>query len=213
MNKRTITMCTILLALAAVAFFALSESQAGVVRRVSAEFLYFTPGSFGLEATSIAVNGPLGTGGTQIYSQTVDIKPGEKVMYVTMSTTGDQHDGVKQRFACLVDGVPCNPGGGGINLANTGWITLRKMPAPADGTNCNDGFGGTGDCHDQGIYYTWCVAIQPPPRGPRQRTVSIRMATEVADVPVFIEQAHFFIDLQQGSASGTPTPTCIEGAP
>ncbi|MGH9785249.1 MAG: hypothetical protein ACRD88_13790 [Terriglobia bacterium] len=191
----------------------ISTAQAQNIIRKSAEFLYFTPGATGTEATSIAVNGPLGTGGTSVYTKTIFTGPGENILYVTMSATGDAHGGVKQRFACLVDGVPCNPGGGGINLANTGWVTLLKLPQSPTTTNCNDGGGGTADCHDNSIHYQWCKVI---PRivnaagvetgGPR--TVNVRMATEVADTPVFIEQTHFYIDATKGG-----TPTCTEGTP
>jgi hypothetical protein len=116
-------------------------------------------------------------------------------------------------MSCLVDAVACNPGGGGGGgAAPTGWIRMQKIPAGTGATNCNDGGGGDGDCHDNKIYYTWCKAIEPPPKGPKTRTVNIRLASSDGLSLVFIEKSHFFIDLQQGSASGTPTPTCIEGS-
>jgi len=112
-----------------------------------------------------------------------------------------------------VDGVACNSGKGGADAAPFGWISLNKLPAATTSSNCNDGGGGTGDCHDNRVYYTWCAVVQPPPKGPATRTVQLKMASSDGVSIVYIEAAHFYIDVQHGSASGTDTPTCIQGAP
>jgi len=221
MKKRTIPIFTILFALVTVAFLVLTQTQAGVVRRVAADFRNF--GGVADESFTDA-----GVPGISIWTETVIVKPGEKVMYITLSATGDTHGGAAAWFSCNVDpdaGGPlaaafCNPGSGGAAGAPGGWIALNKMPAPSSG-GCNagvgDGGGGAGDCHDNRVYYTWCTVIKPPPNGSASQTVQLRMATSVPDVTaahrVFIEAAHFYIDLQQGSASGTTTPSCIQGAP
>jgi hypothetical protein len=64
--------------------------------------------------------------------------PNVNVLYVTISTTSDQHTfgGVRARLllACQVDSVPCNPGSTDANDI-PGWITLANT---------------TGDLHDNG---------------------------------------------------------------
>jgi len=209
MKKQTIPLFTTMLALVVAGFVVLSQSQAGVVERKAAEFRNFN----GTETSTTAAAAAGGAGGASIWTKTVPIKPGEKVLYITMSATGDTHGGTASQFSCNVDGVACNPGPPGAAPAPAGWITLNKMPAPTDNTNCNQGGGGGGDCHDNRIYYTWCKVIQPPPQGPATRTVNLRMASADGVNLVFIESAHFFVDVQQGSASGTPTPSCIAGVP
>lgn len=208
MKKRTIPLFTMMSGLIVAGLLVLSQSNAGVVRRKAAEFRNFDHTE---TFNDLGVASP-----TVIWTKTIPIKPGEKVLYITMSATGDTHGGAAGWFNCQVDGVNCNNGTGGADGAPAGWIALNKMPAPTTSTNCNDGSGGTGDCHDNRVYYTWCKVIQPPPQGPTTRTVSLNMATSIpgtGSTTAFIEAAHFFIDVQQGSASGTDTPTCIQGNP
>ena len=213
MKKRMIPLFATMLTLFAVAFMA-TQTQAGVVKRKAAEFRNFNGTETATAAIAVAGGGG---GGVPIWTHTVAIRPGEKVLYITMSTTGDSHEGAAVQFSCLVDGVACNPGPPGAAAAPPGWITLLKTPANTDNTNCRDGSDGPGDCHDNSITYQWCKVIQPPPRGPRTRIVQLKMAASAdssgsSEGTVFIESAHFYIDVQKGSAAGTPTPTCIEGA-
>ena len=223
MTKRTTPFYVLpMFAVVAVAFLALTQTQAGVVERRSAQYLYFGTTAPPAEAFTTAAALAGGAGGLTIYTKTVAIKPGEKVMYVTVSAAGDTHGGAGLLISCLVDGVVCNAGDGGGSATPSGWIRINKMPKPSSG-GCNaglgDGSGGAGDCHDNAVPYTWCKAIEPPngsvnhPKGPTTRTVKIKIASSDGTNLVFIEDAHFYIDLQQGSASGTDTPTCIAGAP
>jgi hypothetical protein len=46
-----------------------------------------------------------------------------------------------------------------------GWYTLLHLPEATTGTNCNDGAGGTGDCHDNTIYFSCCLAVKPDSNG------------------------------------------------
>jgi hypothetical protein len=199
-----IPLFTMMSGLIVAGFLVLSQSNAGVVRRKAADFRNFD----GTETSTTSA-----PPGIPIWSKTIPIKPGEKVLYVTLSTTADTHFGAANWFSCNVDGDFCNGGAGGAAGAPAGWIALNKMPAPTTSTNCNDGGGGTGDCHDNRVYYSWCKVIEPPPNGPTTRTVNLRMASSDGTSVVFMEAAHFFIDVQQGSASGTDTPTCIQGNP
>ncbi len=177
-------------------------TQAGdEIHRLAADPLYF--GHFE-EKTS-----DLEPPGTLIYSKTVFVPGDANVLYLTMSTTGDTHGGAAGCFTALVDGAFFNPGGqGAAKCADDGtrnvpgWVTLLKLPN--GGTNCNDGSGGGGDCHDNSIHYQWCTPIRHG-----THTVAVRMATSHEDPTgahrVFIEQAFFYIDssrIKRGTSCG-----------
>jgi hypothetical protein len=147
---------------------------------------------FGTEAVTSA-----GVPGIPIYSKTIFVPAGNNVLYLTMSTTGDTHDGVSSCFAALVDGNFFAPGQQGSSRCGAdgltrvpGWITLLKLPLDDNAAdNCNDGGGGSADCHDNSIHYEWCRSIRSG-----VHTVEVRMAAAPAGSNVFIEQAHFYID-------------------
>ena len=175
------------------------SAQAGdELHRLTADPKYF--GSF--EESSTVLEPP----GISVYDKTVFVPGDANVLYLTMSTTGDTHGGSAQCFTALVDGNFFNPGGQGaarcagngtVNVP--GWIALTKLPDA--GTNCSDGGGGGGDCHDNGINYQWCTPIN---RG--THSVQVRMATNSVGKEVFIEQAFFYVDSSRvkkgGSACG-----------
>lgn len=170
------------------------------VRRLVAEFDYQ-----GTEALTALGVDPLAPedGGIAIYERTVFVPFFSNVLYVTLSTTGDTHGGVASCFSALVDGEFANPGGQGAARCGQdgenvpGWIALNKLPAPVEATNCNDGGGGFGDCHDNAITYTWCAPIESG-----THTVQIRMAAAPDGETVFIEQAHFLIDVNRINGGG-----------
>jgi hypothetical protein len=126
-----------------------------------------------------------------------------------MSTTGDTHGGAAGCFTAKVDGAFFNPGGQGAakcagngTVNKPGWVALIKEPAGGASANCNNGGGGSGDCHDNSITYQWCTPIK---HGPHD--VEVRMATSHAGNTAFIEQAFFYVDasrIQKGSACGAP---------
>jgi len=162
----------------------------GPVHRFSAEFQFSPPGS--PEITTAALPGPGGTGGTTVYSKTLFIP--YRTLFVTFSATGDTHvgpngEGAALLMTCVVDGVVCQSGGGLPNAGPSGWITLQKMPAGHTGNNCNDGGGGTGDCHDNNLNYTWCTTVD----GPGPRTVELKLASSNGGI-VFYERSHIYID-------------------
>ena len=119
-------------------------------------------------------------------------------LFITISAAGDTHGGTALLLSCNVDGTACNPGTGGDGGAPAGWINVLKMPAigltdsGADTltTNCGDGGGGSGDCHDNGIYYTWCKNVTSG-----LHTVEVRFASKDGSNLVFIEAAHFYVDV------------------
>jgi len=146
------------------------------------------------------------TGGTSsplnFYTKTVTVPAatGNNVIYVTLSTAGDGHDGAALLLRCRVDGVPCN--GGSTFTGGAGWIVLQKIPDfDADSNNCNDGGGGGADCHDNSFTYTWCKAVLAG-----SRTVKLDLASSNGGV-VFMEGTHVYIDSNSiPSASNACTP-------
>ncbi len=175
------------------------EVQGHNLTRMAADFKNFdgtesatTTGVFPNSTGSVA-----GDDGTLVYSKTVFTQaPDQNVLYVTVSAVADTHDGSALWINCRVDGVDCNPGFGGAAGAPGGWIAVNKLPA-ADGgaSNCNDGGGGAGDCHDNSVYYTWCAAVVPDDLGGGSaHTVELRMATSHSGKTVFFEAAHIFVD-------------------
>ena len=179
-------------------------AQGGPLHRLAADFDYF---GFEISTTSMAsgagnipptVSAAGNAGdGVRIYQKAVRVQDNATILYITMSTTGDSHDGAAIQFSCLVDGAFCNPGGPGV--ANPpGWITLQKMTDPGFTLNCNDGGGGGGDCHDNGIHYEWCAQIEEgaQPSDPNDHLVELWMASSNG-FSVFIEEAHFYIDANE----------------
>jgi hypothetical protein len=190
-----------------ISLFALGMSaQAQNLIRKSAEFRNFN----GSE-TVCTVEGsgsPPGSGGCSIYTKIIAAGIGENILYVSMFAAGDTHGGAASDFTANVDGNACNPGQAGASASQDGWITLNKIPAAAGTSNCNDGGGGSGDCHDNAISYQWCCVLpadEVAVGGPH--TVNLRMGTDTAGEAVFIENAHFFIDATKGGS-----PTCTAGS-
>lgn len=164
----------------------------GVIHRLSAEWQFDS--SLGAPEVMTVLNpAPGGTGGKLVYSKTLFVP--FHTLYVTFSATGDAHDGAALLMTCLVDGVVCQPGGGQSHAGPSGWVTLLKLPVAPGVSNCSDGGGGTGDCHDNSIHYTWCAQVEPG-----VHTIDLRLAsstgTQVLPVSgrVFYERAHIYID-------------------
>ena len=155
----------------------------GPIYRLSADFQYGPPPERGSITTAAAD----GTGGTLIYSKTLFVP--RRTVFVTFHATADVHGGAALLMACLIDGVPCRPEPAEPGYAPSGWVTLQKIPAATTSTNCNDGGGGTGDCHDNNITYSWCTNVRPG-----VHTIDLKLASSLSGVPVFTERAHIYID-------------------
>ncbi len=166
----------------------------GTLRRLAADFQYFGPGEEAVTSLDALADG------TQVYSRTIFVPPLQNTLFLTISTTGDQHDGAGQCFTAKIDGAYFNPGGqGAAKCADAGttrvpgWVTLQKTPVASGGAdNCNDGFGGAGDCHDNGIHYEWCTSVTAG-----SHDVEVRMSSDTNGKNVFIEQAFFYVDSAQ----------------
>jgi len=109
---------------------------------------------------------PGGAGGTVVYQKTLTVPDSVRVIYVTFSGQGDAHNGSALLMNASVNGTliqpllgQTGPGGGGTHV-QTGWYTLAHLPQAGAGvTNCNDGGGGTADCHDNTLYFSGCARV------------------------------------------------------
>jgi hypothetical protein len=134
--------------------------------RLSADFQNSTTSGPDERSTNLAALAN-GGGGLVTYSKTVPTL-GINTLYVTFSAQGDSHSGSALLMNAVINGQLCQPllgqrknGGGGPHV-QTGWYTLSHLPQSTTGTNCNDGAGGTGDCHDNTIYFSCCAHISAP---------------------------------------------------
>ncbi len=181
---------------------ALATANAAPLHRLASDFQNNTTvGGSGEISTSLAPPGRL------VYSKTLSIPFG--VVYITFSAQADTHNGsallMKASVADASGAVTtCEPlagqsgsGGGGPDLFPN-WYTLLKLPitevAPL---NCNDGGGGTADCHDNTIMFSCCAQIRPDTASPpTTHTVNIRLA----DLPggdgntAFYERSTIYVD-------------------
>lgn len=172
------------------------------LRRLAARF---QPGG---EAATIAAPLPGGAGGTEIFSPVVRIPGDVNVLYITFSAQADVHNGSALLMNASVDGVLIQPLAllvpGPVGTV-TGWYSLLKLPAPTTSTNCNDGGGGTADCHNNNIYFSGCIRIEP---GERDSTVTIKLANLPGGDEnfSFLERATLYVDGQNDETDKLCTP-------
>jgi len=189
---------------------ALATANAAPLQRLAADFQNNTSvGGTGEIFTNLAPPGKL------VYSRTLSIPFG--LVYITFSAQGDVHNGSALLMKASVTDASgtettCEPlagqsgpgGDGGPTFPH--WYTLLNVPAPTTSTNCNNGGGGTGDCHDNTIMFSCCARITPDTEGDdtvpaTAHTVKIRLA----DLPggdgnnAFYERSTIYVD-------GSPNP-------
>jgi hypothetical protein len=156
--------------------------NAQVLNRLSSDFQNTASGRGVLTTLGPAVN-PL-TGGFLAYEKAIAVPDALDVLFITFSAQGDSHLGSALLMNASVSQgtgpheMLCQPllgqtgtGGGGPTPA--GWYTLVHLPQSTTGTNCNDGAGGTADCHDNTIYFSCCARLSTPDT---TATVRIRLA-------------------------------------
>jgi hypothetical protein len=208
-------------------------AKAQAIFRHAADFFKFDGSEFITNtsvtpAPSFAPSPVPGSDGALFYTKTAAVPAASNTLYVSLYTTGDTHGGAAEWFSCRTVTPPsvtqifCRPSFTfGVDEAPDGWISLLKLPQalPAFGppfNNCftpkpptpstvsGDGGGGSADCHDNGIAYSWCV----PVRGGSTVTVNLRMASSITGQLVFIEKGHVYIDSSfiRGPNRCTPSP-------
>jgi hypothetical protein len=194
MSGRTTVVCGFLL-LVTLSLEVLAQNT-GLVRRYAANFT-----AFGFEIFTTAKPLPNAEGGAIIYNKNFFVADDINTLYVTISATGDDHNGARLQLACKVDGKPCNPGAGDpAGGAPSGWHTALRfknynnngLPIPFAG----DGQGGAGDVHDNHVMYTWCTPFEAK-AGTHNVQVKLASSEGPGDPgggPVFLEAVHFFID-------------------
>jgi hypothetical protein len=199
--KKTIIMTGLAGLFALVAWIPLeAEADEGFIRRLTADFFNFDNTESFTNITAVAgpdENTPGDPDGEVIFKKKVKVPGGDNTLYVSIYTTGDTHGGSALWLSCRVDGAFCRPGAAGAAGAPSGWISLLKLPQdvqePNASINCNDGGGGTADCHDNSITYQWCIPVEKK-EGKEEQEVELRMATSKPGELVFIEAAHVYID-------------------
>ncbi len=195
---------------------ALESLVATALHRLSAEFQNTTSAAEEI-VTTVAPTGTAlapGTGGEAKYTKTLSIP--FDVVYVTFSAQGDTHGGAALSLSANVTDAAavkkvCQPmagelAGGGGTAGPPGWMTLVKLPTNPDAdtsavtgdNNCNDGGGGSADCHDNTIYFSCCLRITPD-TGLNKHTVEIRLGSQPnpetgAATEAFYERSTIYID-------------------
>jgi hypothetical protein len=197
--RRGFTLPAPLVALAACLAAAPSvQAQDSAIFRHSADFFKFDGTEFVTGTTAVSGANPTTPGtpdGALFYRKRVAVPKTSTILYVSIFATGDSHNGAALWLSCRVNLAFCRPSPArAVDKAPSGWIALLKLPQavpPVTATNnCNDGGGGTADCHDNGVAYQWCV----PVRGGSTVQVDLKMATSKAGSDVFIEKGHVYID-------------------
>jgi hypothetical protein len=199
------------LLLAAAVLFVATSLRAAPLDRLSADFQ-----NQGEHATSAAPAAG-GAGGVVVYSKTVEVPEGEEVIYITFSGQADVHTGSALLMNASV-GAPGRPkrlcevliGNFGAAAAPDGWFTLLKLPRATTGNNCDDGGGGTGDCHDNTIYFSCCARIdnKKKDRHDKDEEIPIEVEIKLANFPgnnpgdnpagtAFYENATIYIDASE----------------
>jgi hypothetical protein len=127
------------------------------------------------------------------------------VAYITFSAQADTHGGAALLMSASItdaDGstTVCQPmatAGGSAEFGGP-WMTLLKLPTdadnPADVNNCNDGAGGSADCHDNSIIFSCCALLKP---SNTPRDVQIRLASSNGSA-VFYQDSTVNIDALAG---------------
>jgi hypothetical protein len=191
-------------AIPAVAVLAIATwAGAAPLHRVVSDFQDTT--TLGMnEVFSTALPAAGGAGGSHVYTKSVNIPPNHAV-YITFTATGDTHQNANAfGAALLMSASVTDPAGvktvcdapitGGLPSAGpTGWITLQKLPTGTGATNCNDGGGGDGDCHDNNLVFSCCVVTEPGGNG-TTHTIDLRLASSNGGI-VFYERANINVDM------------------
>jgi hypothetical protein len=210
----------LVMAIPAVATLAIATwAGAAPLHRLSSEFQNLA--SLGTpEVTSVAAPLPCGgtpasCGGSSVYTKALKIP--FSAVFITFTATGDTHQNSDDLGAALLMSASVTdptggfkvceaPFGDGLSTAGpAGWITLQKLPSGTGGTNCNDGGGGDGDCHDNNLVFSCCV-LTTPGGGGADSTINLRLASSNGGV-VFYERANIQVD-----ASPNPGGTLCKGA-
>ncbi len=176
--------------------------NSGYIRRYAANFTTWgTPSEI---FTTLAPSGsPPATGGLIIYNRNFFTAADINTLYVTISATGDAHNGARLMLACQVDDVACNAGANPVGGSPAGWFTAVRLKNYNNNglspTFSGDGGGGAGDLHDNNITYTWCTPFNATP-GSHNVKVRLASAPGPGDPPspggdtVFLEAVHFYVD-------------------
>lgn len=163
-----------------------------------------------------------GGGGKIIDSEIVTTAADTNVILVTVSATGDSHNGAQTDLGCKVDGALCETILEVVPATPTGWVAVQRYFDPDTTLTAGfagDGGGGPADWHDNNINQTWCVAIEPTLDNTHTVVLKLGASTVFAttgvasakivfldNVKVYIEGAHVSPEnAANGGACGVKT--------
>jgi hypothetical protein len=209
-SRDTLKVASRLSVAAGLAVAVCGAAAGGNLKRLSAEFQNSSSVEGSGEISTNTAAGAGGTGGLVVYSKTLKVPEEVDVLYVTFSGQGDARQGSALLMTATVNGTLVEPlagqtaGGGGGPHVQTGWYTLVHLPAANTGTNCNDGGGGTADCHDNTINFTGCARIvaTDEDKSTHEDKFTATVEIKLANLPgggnnySFYERASIYIDGQ-----------------
>jgi len=181
-------------------------ASAGPLNRVYAK-------SFGGERSTTQQAFPGGNGGTDAIVDSFQTQL--PTLFITFYGTSDVHTSGAAGSATannhLLMGAEIS-GPEGVQLckpfdattdAPSGWTTLLKLPRPnpAATTNCNDGGGGTSDCHDNAVVFSCCVKNVRPDTAGTTHTIEVKIANSDNTDRVFVEKGIAYVDSSAASTA------------
>ncbi len=155
-------------------------------------FTRLTANYFKFDGTQFQTNVTADKSGTPdgflFFSKRVTVPPHSNVLFVTVYGSASVHKGAAEWLSCRLDRKFCRPSVmfGTQTPPPPGWVSLQKLPANTQNLNCATG----GDCHYNGISYSWCVQVHEA----TSYTVDLKMASSDAGKDVFLLHGHVYID-------------------
>ena len=217
------------------------RGNSGYIRRYAADHRTWASGLgggpaelfTGLLALDMNIGPP---GGLVIYDKTFFVAADINTLYVTISATGDTHDGAQMQLGCLVDRgdgaglVACNPGGNPFGAAPPGWLTLQRHgPAGLTSTITSSPTPGARPWRyaraSKGFKSYW-PRMTPTLLAPPAVLIRTHVSPTGPARQRFLEGVHFYIDGSRiagdnGSTDidptdgvgGPPCPDCVPPVP
>ncbi len=165
-----------------------TATMADNLSRLSANYFKFDGTQF---TTNITANQTRTLDGFLFYRKLVSVPRHSNVLFVSVDGSVSVHKGAALWLSCRLNGGFCRPSVmfGMQTPPPPGWVSLQKLPAATENLACATG----GDCHYNGISYSWCVEV-PYREQDTPFTVELKMASSDAGKDVFLLHGHVYVD-------------------
>ncbi len=165
-----------------------TAAMAANLTRLTANYFKFDSTQFQTNVTADKSGTP---DGFLFFRKRVAVPPHSNVLFITVYGSASVHKGAAEWLSCRLNGNFCRPSVmfGTQTPPPPGWVSLQKLPANTENLNCATG----GDCHYNGISYSWCVQV-PNTSQESSFTVDLKMASSDAGKDVFLLHGHVYID-------------------